>query len=171
MGPGSPLVGVARWGRAAARRHARHGHGGELPHPGVGRVLGSRLSGARAGDVGHQPDLRPAALQRGRFNRPPAVRVGRLCAGRDDRRGEPAASLLFGRPVIVHSDGVTEAYFGDLARALMNYLRQGIVAEASRMPSSCSTTRCSSSGCAGTSRSSRPGRSTGTSSADSKRNG
>lgn len=47
--------------------------------------------------------------------------------------GDPGASRLFGRPVIVHSDVVAnECYFGDLSRALTIYLRQGLVAEASR---------------------------------------
>jgi HK97 family phage prohead protease len=42
-------------------------------------------------------------------------------------------SRLFGRPVIVSSDVASNvAYLGDLSRALMIYLRQGLVAESSR---------------------------------------
>jgi HK97 family phage major capsid protein len=74
-----------------------------------------------------------------------AKNLSKIC-GSDDRPifqflNDPPAPVfdgaqpgqLFGRPVIVHSAvGADYAYFGDLRRAVMTYMRQGIVAESSR---------------------------------------
>lgn len=44
-----------------------------------------------------------------------------------------APGTLFGRPVVVHSAvGADHCYFGDRGRAVMTYMRQGVVAESSR---------------------------------------
>jgi HK97 family phage major capsid protein len=66
--------------------------------------------------------------------------VNRVALGRNGHRGVVRVRPIgrrgaagFGRPVIVSSDVASNvAYLGDLSRALMIYLRQGLVAESSR---------------------------------------